>query len=237
MHDIEAAAKNSVDRCPHCGNETGLELSPQFRYRCRICGGPRVPMTGAHAARSGREAVHLATAKRASRWEIFFKVLWVLSGVVGGITFIATFLMLLLFSGLGSAWASLLIFGAVPLLAAFWARHRARQSANTSRDALEQAWTSVAHEVLEHTDGELTAGDLAAKLLTGEQHADELLARLNVDDEVRSRVTDGGEVVYSVRGQKRLRVPIEPVAGGTELGLDNTVELEQAAEPPRERSE
>lgn len=210
MSELKQLARNAVARCPHCGNVTGLELSADLRYRCRICGGPRVPTRGKHPERSMREREHLVTARRAQRAAWLFRALWIVSGVIGGFTFLATLLTLLLFSGLGTAWASLLLFGAIPLLVAFWARRRTLKARTTVKDELDLAWSSVAHELLRASPNELTSAELADLMLTDELHADQLLARLNVDDQVHSRVTDEGQVTYSVRATDRFRVGDAP---------------------------
>jgi hypothetical protein len=223
MSDLKRIARDAVSRCPHCGNVTGLELSPDLRYRCRICGGPRVPTRGEHPERTLREREHLVKARRAQRAAWLYRALWIVSGVIGGFTFLTTLIMLLLFSGLGTGWASLLLFGAVPLLLAFWARRRTRRARASTKDELDLAWTSVAHQLLKASEGELTSAELANLMLTDERHADLLLARLNVDDQVHSRVTDDGQVTYSVRATEHFRVGEDPFE---ERGSNETLVLE-----------
>lgn len=236
MSDLKQIAKDTTSRCPHCGNVTGLELSADLRYRCRICGGPRVPTRGAKLERSLRETEHLVRARRAHKSAWLFRALWIVSGVVGGFTFLATLLTLFLFSGLGTAWASLLVFGAVPLATAFWARHRTRRAKGTVQDELELAWASVAHELLNASESELTSGQVAELMLTDEAHADMLLGRLNVDDQVRSHVTDDGQITYSVRSHERFRVAPADV-GGLDTALFDDDDAEQHREALRRRSD
>jgi len=234
MSDLKQLARNAVMRCPHCGNVTGLELSADLRYRCRICGGPRVPTLGEHPERTLREREHLVAARRAQRTSWLFRALWIASGVIGGLTFLSTLLMLLLFSGLGTAWASLLLFGAIPLVIAFWARRRTLKARATVKDELELAWTSVAHELLRASPKELTSAELAELMLTDERHADQLLARLNVDDQVHSRVTDEGQITYSVRATERFRVGDAPFDADD---WGDEAELEQPRAGATRRSE
>ena len=92
MSDLKRIARDAVSRCPHCGNVTGLELSPDLHYRCRICGGPRVPTRGEHLERTLREREHLVKARRAQRAAWLFRALWIVSGVIGGFTFLSTLL-------------------------------------------------------------------------------------------------------------------------------------------------
>ena len=226
MPNPSDVANRTIARCPHCGNEVGVELSPSLRYRCRICGGPRVPVVLEGVQRSHREAGQLSIARRSRRSELLFGALWIVAGTVGGVSFLLTFISLLLFSGLLSAWASLLVFPAVPLLLAWWSRRRALAARNAKVEALDNAWASVAHEILDQKQDELTSADLARWMLTDENETDRLLARLNVDDQVRSRITDDGEVTYSVRSPGRVRVSAEP--GQTLLETLEDVEIPKA---------
>lgn len=227
MNDLKQKARSAVERCPHCGQRVGIEPSLPLHYRCRICGGPRVPLIAAQFERSNREKPELVRAKRAQRAQWLYRALWIVSGVIGGFGFLVTFLTLLLFSALTTAWASVLLFPAVPLLLALWARSRARRAKLQTQQALSEAWSLVAHEVLGETAGELTSRQLAESMLTDEQHADRLLARLNVDDRVRSRITEDGDVTYSVRARGRVRLSTQELDSDATLALQ---ELEQTLE-------
>jgi len=233
MPSLSDAAKKAIDRCPHCGNRAGLEASPRVFYRCRVCGGPRVPSVGAGIERSHRENEHLKAARRARRSELLYHAAWIATGVVGGVSLLMTLLALLLFSGLFTGWAGLLAFPALPVLLSLWARKRTRKARETRQEALDQAWASVAHEILEQSPRELTSADLAHGMLTSESHADRLLARLNVDDQVRSRVTDDGQIGYSVRSPQRVRVSLEPDAT---LALTEELELAEDAKPKTDQA-
>ena len=221
-------ARRAIDVCPHCGNEAGLELSPSLRYRCRICGGPRVPITGADFVRSHRESRQLESARLARRAELLFGALWIVSGVIGGTSLLLTLLTLLLFSGLLTGWGGLLLAPALLLILSLWARRRTLGARASKDEALANAWSSVAHEVLEHGADEMTATELGNHMLTDEAHAEQLLARLNVDDQVRTRITDDGELTYSTRSARRVRISGEP-----EDTLLETLEDFEVAKAPR----
>jgi hypothetical protein len=72
-------------------------------------------------------------------------------------------------------------------------------------------------------------------MLTDEHHADRLLARLNVDDHVRSRVTDDGQVTYSVRSAQRVRVTPETEIDD-DLGYTQTEGFEPPEAAPRQKT-
>jgi hypothetical protein len=181
MDELSQRARNAVDRCPHCGNSTGLEITAALRYRCRICGGPRVPIAAEHRARTNREADQLGQAKRAHRAQWLYAALAVASFIVGGVSFIATFLTLLAVSSVATAWSTLLLLPGLTLIVALWARRRSTKAAERRGEALDAAWASVLHELLAIQSDEMTSAQLADQLLTDEPHVDHLLARLSVE--------------------------------------------------------
>jgi hypothetical protein len=194
------------DPCPHCGNVADVEPARVLRYRCRVCGGPRVPLGDASYARAGTEHPALAEAQRAR----FKRAAWaVTGGVVGGfglLSLAVAFLVLgLATPGLGAT-VTLLGAVAVPLLFGLFALGRVRRTRSQLEAALDSAWLAVAKEVLSLSAGELSAARLAELMRTNESRAERLLAALNVDEAVHSRVTDGGDLVFSTGTLERFRV-------------------------------
>ena len=53
------------NRCPHCGAVADVEPHKTLRYRCRVCGGPRVPLADNTIEPSGVEWPLLEEAQRA----------------------------------------------------------------------------------------------------------------------------------------------------------------------------
>jgi hypothetical protein len=112
------------------------------------------------------------------------------------------------------------ILGAIALVAASlaWASlRRSRRRRGEARDALDQAWESVASEVLRARPGATTAPDLAGIMSTDLAHAEGLLARLSAHGGARVDVRDDAELTY--------RIDAGPNDGGTEA--------EPSAEPTR----
>ena len=200
------------ERCPHCGNAADIEADRLLRFRCRVCGGPRVPLDDPRVARAGSEREALAEAQRARSQRAAWAVL---GGVVGGfglLSLLVTMLVLGLASpGLGAT-LGLLGAVAVPLAFALFAVGRARRSRQRLDAALDSAWQAVAKEMMAERQQGLTVAELGALMRLGEPQAEQLLAALSVDDMVHSRVTDAGDVLYASGPVERLRV--EDSAGG-----------------------
>ena len=59
------AVYGDKNRCPHCRSVADVEPAEPLRFRCRICGGPRVPVDDHEVVRTGREVPVLKQAKKA----------------------------------------------------------------------------------------------------------------------------------------------------------------------------
>jgi hypothetical protein len=216
------AAYGEGNRCPHCGSVADVEKAGTLGYRCRVCGGARVPVDDARVVRSGRE---IPLLKRAQRERLKLAGFRVGAALVGGFGVFSLLVVLLVLAiatpGIPAALLATLAT-AVPLIfaAALWRRSRAQASA--LGETIEQAWTLVASDVLDSVGEEVRAEALAKTLRTEPAHAESLLARLNAHDFVHARVTDEGELVYSTRAPERLRIG----DGMTELA-----EAEESAAP------
>jgi hypothetical protein len=156
--------------------------------------------------RSGSERDALLQAQRA-RSE---RAAWtVTGGVVGGFGLLSLAVAILVL-GLASpgfgATVGLLGAVAVPLLFGLFALRHARRSRRELDAALDSAWQLVAKEMMAQREGGLTAAELGALMRTDEPRAEQLLAALNVDDAVHSRVTDAGEVLFASGTVGKVRV-------------------------------
>jgi hypothetical protein len=202
--------QNEASRCPHCGNLAKIESAGWARYRCLICGGPRIPGRGADAGTADAEASPLFLAKRRHRAFLAYRAL---AAVVGGagLAFVSTTLLILLLASATLTTSLLsLAFASIPVLLGAWAWRRGSRAKRERNEALDSAWVAAGYVTLGELGGELSARTLAEKLGVEESYADQVLARLSVDDEVTSRVTDDGEVVYRAVSKGRFRVQAPP---------------------------
>jgi hypothetical protein len=94
---------------------------------------------------------------------------------------------------------------AIPFVLAMLSWRRARSAAKELESTLDEAWGVVAGDVLAHRGDELTAEELAKDLRIEVPAAEQLLAQLSVSDFVHARVTDDGDLAYSVPAE-RLRI-------------------------------
>lgn len=140
----------------------------------------------------------LRQARRADMQRAAWKVG---AGVVAGfglLSLVVALLVILLVSpGVVGSVAALAAV-AVPFFVAMLGWVRARALTGDRDAAIEKAWTLAASDVLAHRGAELTAETLAKTMRIEVADAEHLLTQLNVHDFARARVTEEGDVTYSV---------------------------------------
>jgi hypothetical protein len=83
-----------------------------------------------------------------------------------------------------------------PVLLALYAWRRGGKAAAERDRALDQAWALAASDLIRERGREIDAPQLGKLMRMGEDQAEQLLARLSVEDFVRARVTDSGDLLY-----------------------------------------
>jgi len=220
------AAFGEANRCPHCRAVADVEQAEPLRFRCRVCGGPRIPLDSREIPRTRREVPVLVQARKAH----LARAGWAVAGGVlagfGVLSLLATLLVIAfgpgLFTSLGLLGAS-----AVPFVVAALAWRKAKQRGKARDQLLDDAWSLVASDVLVHTGKEIEADQLAKLMRIDEARAEQVLARLSAQDHVHSRVTDEGDIAYS----SKLRVE-EPAEEAPQEEPDEAEELARARAKP-----
>ena len=187
--DVARAPAPDV-KCPHCGALARIEPSASLRWRCGVCGGPVVP---GDAPRSSAELPDLVRSHRVRAMALG----WLgASFVLFAIAAMATGVALLLWLASHLAGVILAVVAAVAGVLALGSLRRSRRQRDEAREQLDQAWESVAREVLAHRHGDMTAEELARMMRTDTGHAERLLSRLSVEGRVRVAVRDDAELTY-----------------------------------------
>lgn len=223
------AAYGEANRCPHCRSVADVEPAEPLRFRCRVCGGPRIPVDSREIVRTGREVPVLAKAKKAH----FARAAWaVATGVVGGFGVLSLLMTLLVVAFGPGLFTSLAMLGMslLPFVVAALAWQRAKRHAKERDRLLDDAWSLVASDVLTHTGKELEADDLAKLMRIDVERAEQVLAHLSAEDFIHARVTDEGDIAYSsrLRVEPALEEPEEEAAPPEQ---DEAEELARARAP------
>ncbi len=215
----QCGADPRAEACPHCGGVAGVSAHPELRFRCDVCGGPRVPVTDARVKRSGRELPLLQKARAATSARSVWRAAGIAASALFGFeVFLFAVLLLVLDASVGLFAAGLLTMAPVAAFALLSFR-RAKSRSRDIAPALDAAWVSVASDVARQTEHPLTAGGLASTLRIAEPQAEELLALLEVNDVVRGAVSPAGEFGYA----PKLRVGATPALelGAGEAGAES----------------
>jgi hypothetical protein len=182
--------------------------------------------------RSGREVPALQQAKTLHKKAVASRFITAALGLAGCFSLFFALLIILLASPSMLVSLLLLGFGAMPGLAAALAWRRGRLLRRQTAEALEQARVVVAGDTLV-AKKELTAPQLGKLMRLKEGEAEQLLARLNLEDTVTSHVTIDGEVIYSSRSSGRLRVfaDVGEATEDSELSEAQATSAERATQP------
>ncbi|MEJ7730967.1 MAG: zinc ribbon domain-containing protein [Polyangiaceae bacterium] len=231
-------------KCPHCGASAGVHEDPALRLVCDVCGAPRGPVLEKPWKSSGRELSGLRRAQAARRGRTGWRAA---AAASGSLLFFsaATIGLIAAIFGMGLAFGVVALGVTGALLAlTLWAAGKARTRGKEIEPALDAAWIAIATDIAQQTKGTLTAADLARALTVDEARAEQLLALLDVNDVVKSEITEDGEIAYSTRLRvedlERARedrsagAEAEPPAraGDTELA-EAEAELEACSAAPR----
>jgi hypothetical protein len=186
------AVFGEVYRCPLCHALSDVEPSPALYYRCRTCGGPRIPPSAGPS--SERETALLKSARAEQLRAGAFRAGSGFALASGLLSVLVTNVVLLATSPAPFAKAAALFASVVPLLLSFLAFRQARTHKQRFEQALQEAWLSAAARVAEQAGAPLDAASLAKTLSIDETRAELLLAELSVQDFVRPRLEPAAKV-------------------------------------------
>lgn len=167
-------------RCPLCHALADIEASPTLYYRCRVCGGPRIPPDGSPVSES--EAALLRTARSEQLRAGAFKAGAGFAAASGVLSFLVTSVVLLATAPAPFAKFAAFAGCLVPVVLAFFALGRSRIHAKKLDAALQGAWLLAASRLVAQAGGQISSALLATKLRVSEARAEFLLAEVSVQD-------------------------------------------------------
>ncbi len=217
------ATRGEQHRCPFCAVVAAPESDSRMRFRCPACGAPRIPLSGG-ADRLPKDAVEQLRRARSAHASL---MAWRVGAAVAAAFGLLSVLILTGIVWLLGPLAVPVIIGyvlcALPFAFGVMALINSGKRNREIDDSLDKAWFEAARE-LTRTRGMLRASDLEHSLRIDKPQAQNLLVRLASLDEVRSEVTDSGEMALSTRLPPKVRV--DPF-GKTVLG-EEPIESQQA---------
>ncbi|MET0794421.1 MAG: hypothetical protein ABW061_23065 [Polyangiaceae bacterium] len=202
-------------RCPLCQALSDVEPNTTLYYRCRACGGPRIPPTDSPISEA--EAALLRSARAEQLRAGAFKAGAGFAVASGALSLLLTSVVLLVTSPGAVAKFAALLASVVPFALSLFAWRRAQGHAAALRSALQQAWLLAASRVVaahahaQTSTHQMSAAELARSLRIDEPRAELLLAELSV----RDFVEQPAELPARLRVTE-LADPAEPTATAAE---------------------
>lgn len=216
-----------------------VEPDRALRFRCRVCGGPRIPLDAPEVVRSGREVHLLARAQRARTRANAWRIGGAAVGAFGLVSLLVGVLVLLVASPGALGTAGLLAAVTAPFLLAAWAWMMGGRAARERDGTIDEAWAVVAADATRDLGAGIEADQLARMLRIDEPRAETLLARLSAEDLVHAHVTEAGDLVFasgSASARVRVGAPAAPApAPEAEAEAEAESEAASAAEAPPAR--
>ena len=182
------AAFGEAYRCPLCQALSDVEPNAALYYRCRTCGGPRIPPTSSPLSEA--EISLLRTARSEQLSASAFRAGSGFALASGALSLLVTAVVLLATSPEPFARFAAFVASLVPFALSFFALRRARGHNRKLDSALQQAWLLAASRVAAAEAGvgvAVNAASLAKLLRVDEARAEFLLAEVSVQDFVQAR--------------------------------------------------
>jgi hypothetical protein len=167
-------------RCPLCAAVSDVEPSKALYYRCRTCGGPRIPPSERPISEAEAELLRLARAEQLRGGA--FQAGAGFAAASGALSLMLTCVVLLVTAPGAFAKAAALLACVVPFALSFFAWRRAKTHTAALAEALQQAWLLAASRVVAGHAGDMSGAALAKALRVSEPRAELLLAELSVRD-------------------------------------------------------
>ena len=173
-------------RCPLCQALSDVEPNPTLYYRCRACGGPRIPPNGNPV--SEPEVALLRSARSEQLRASAFRAGAGFALASGALSLLVTSVVLLATSPAPFAKFAALVASLIPLALSVFALRRARAHVRKLDAALQQAWLLAASRIVAQEGGQLSAVALSKILRVDEARAEFLLAEVSVQDFVQPQL-------------------------------------------------
>ncbi len=172
-------------RCPLCHALSDVEPSTTLYYRCRTCGGPRIPPTESPVSEA--EAVLLRSARSEQLRAGAFQAGSGFAVASGVLSLVITSVVLMVTTPAPFAKFAALLASLIPFALSLFAWRRAKSHRTALRSALQQAWFLAASRVAASAEGGQMSAEALAKALKIEQtRAELLLAEVSLQDFVQA---------------------------------------------------
>ncbi len=192
------ATPGRVSQCVHCRTTAAIQPHGDLGWVCEVCGGARIVQ--ALCEQDASVSAHLVSATRNYRLAHVLRMASWIGTVVGAGALLVLLLAKVAFSPHDWTLASLSTLPIFALLGSLVCYARVKVLKGRTTLELENALGGSLLKLVSAFPEGATAAQLANRLEISPTHAEHLLARLNVRDDVQSIVTDDGQLLFRARG-------------------------------------
>jgi hypothetical protein len=185
-------------RCVHCRAIVDVEAAREVRFKCRLCGGVRIPIDDLAIERS-RGQVELLTKATVARSAT---TVWtIVAAAVAAFGLCSVLVLALVISVAAPAMPAAVvasIAALVPFGFAAVAFRKARAHHGDVARFVEASWMVAAADIARARGGQIDGPSLAKLTRTTESEADQLLGRMSSKSLLASSVTPEGSLQYTL---------------------------------------
>jgi hypothetical protein len=185
-------------RCVHCRAIVDVEPAPDVRFKCRLCGGVRIPIDDAAIERSRAQVELLAKATVARSATTVWTMV---AAVVAAFGLCSVLVLVLVISVAAPATPAAVIAGIAALVPFGFAALAFRKSRAHRGDVarlVEASWMAAAADIARARGGQIDGVLLAKLTRTTESEADQVLARMSSRSLLASTVSPEGSLKYTL---------------------------------------
>ena len=181
------------ERCPHCHSEADVEISPESRFVCAVCGGVRIPIDDPEITRSAEQLDLLKRASVVRSARVTWRTIGIAVAGFGVFSVLVLWLVIdvaqpVLAGAVVAALAALVPFGFAAL-----SFKRSQELGKELGPLVEKAWEAATSDIARARGGKLDAPALAKVTRTDEASADQVLSRMSTAKLLeRSGTSEGG---------------------------------------------
>lgn len=229
-----AAMSFRLEACPHCGSDAAVAEHPVYRYRCRACGQPRVPV----AANVASTPPHVLGLLKDARKQHLLRGAWKAAVYL---SWAAALGILIPGLGLGYVvgfgllgWSLVALFTLLPILLGWWSKRKADASVTKAQQTVSQAWSEMAQHVYTLRGGDCTIDDFKRAFGVDTDSAMALLAEAEVEYLLDAQLEAPVGAASRAQPAARVRVPSNAAEAGSLHESEADLDQEAMARLERE---
>lgn len=170
----------NLEPCPHCRTDAGMRPSPDYRYKCDVCGKPRIPIDSRISKSTQNNAALLKEGHRSR----LARIAWQISGVgfagVGAMMALLAMGASALFDWGWVGNTTTAVFALIPMVVSVLMFSAGKKAGEKSKGSIDEAWRDAASRMYASLGGRVTSRQLAETMGIDEEYATQLMAEAEV---------------------------------------------------------